>query len=283
MFQAIMALWQSTRTSQMLKMPLLGSNINHNNNDNMTITTVLLTQTRVLDPRHPHSLEHLLPREPWQTKINNYLFGLVKIHAVPELRLLPLADHQWVQKWIKPNRCKHWRKSRPEIQMSTQLISVPFIYSSLLRGMMNFTTDFDEWIPTAPCRLCNDCHACFSWRSSKRVTEYSAQPLFIIVMEVSCGFWCRGQCCRENCKMPGQCLLWEAALHISYINIYESIAFDGKKSSCRNNEKRLSFVHVAWCLLSANKPCWLSVVWSMKQVWHLNLPCPPVTQLLPGM
>jgi len=97
MFQAIMALWQSTRTSQMLKMPLLGSNINHNN-DNMTITTVLLTQTRVLDPRHPHSLEHLLSREPWQTKINNYLFGLVKIHAVPELRLLPLADHQWVQK-----------------------------------------------------------------------------------------------------------------------------------------------------------------------------------------
>lgn len=138
MFQAIMALWQSTRTSQMLKMPLLGSNINHNN-DNMTITTVLLTQTRVLDPRHPHSLEHLLSREPWQTKINNYLFGLVKIHAVPELRLLPLADHQWVQKWIKPNRCKHRRKSRPEIQMSTQLISVPFIYSSLLRGMMNFT------------------------------------------------------------------------------------------------------------------------------------------------
>ena len=47
------------------------------------------------------------------------------------------------------------------------------------------------------CRLCNDCHACLSWRSSKRVTEYSAQPLFIIVMEVSCGFWCRGQCCRR--------------------------------------------------------------------------------------
>ena len=34
MFRTIMVLWQLARTSQMLKMPLLGSNINHNNNDN---------------------------------------------------------------------------------------------------------------------------------------------------------------------------------------------------------------------------------------------------------